>query len=245
MTCTGTHPTLDETFGQYQALPIPSDDSDPESSRVATYLKSVRTEAELDASIHYLLHRQGDRQIQLDSVCQPSSWELDVASRFSALQSRLFSNRSQSPNKDYPFVVPETAAQWRKLVFDLPPPPLSVFLTFDRAIVFKLVVYIMRWLSVSANKSLSQWAWLVLVRVEKPLDPAECAIVHDLGRKAQKLYSKLHSGSTNAGTPVSRYTVELVRVIVGRCFGQSDILEVIKDEGVPSVEDLMKKRRLL
>lgn len=217
---------LDETFGQYPAFPVPSD-NDKDSLEVAQYLKCVREDAERDAPVYYAADDSAAKcSTTLLALTTPaaSDWESHVVLRFKALQI-LIGREQQSVH----YNTPETAAQWRKLVFDQSPPPISVLLGFDRATVFKLVVYIMRWLSLSANENLSRWTWLVLARVQDPLDPSEYALIHDLGKKAQKLYSKKYPEDFVGGTNVSRFTIDLVRVIVGRCFGQTDILELIHE----------------
>lgn len=235
---------LDETFGQYPAFSIlgADDIADEESHQVAAYLKSVREDAVRDAPVHFVPSSPKDRSQQScmapSSETEPTRWCSDVLHRFNQLQCRIKQEKTQLTQSVLIYECPETAAQWRQSIFELDPPGMSVILQFDRAKVFRLVVYITRWLSLSVNEHFSKWIWVLLSLVEKPLDCNESAVMHELGRKAQKLECKSQGGE------IARYTIDFVRVLVGHAFGQFDILERLQATPYNNDAESAKKRRL-
>lgn len=235
---------LDDTFGQYPAFSVLNADKidDEESQGVAAYLKSVREDAVRDAPVHYAsssIHNMEQQQYVVPTgEIEPTQWDSEVLLRFDKFQDTLRVQKSKLLRSSPVYECPETAAQWRQTIFELNPPSMSSILQFDRAKLFRLVVYITRWLSLSVNEHFSRWIWVLLSLVEKPLDCNECAVMHELGRKAQKLECK------SQGSEIARYTIDFVRVLVGHAFGQFDILA--KLQATPPDEQLEtpKKRRL-
>ncbi|ODV81832.1 uncharacterized protein CANTADRAFT_45225 [Suhomyces tanzawaensis NRRL Y-17324] len=218
---------LERGYGQVQALPVSE-----EGSPVQEYLREVRRQAEQEQSVFYRAKRSredddeeedgpergaGDQEEIEDSVA--SQWAHNVVHTFTSLKLVIVPDRQTTPPSPY---VPETANQWRKYVLDTSPPQLAYFYTaIDRPTVFKLVVYFTKWLSLSANANLSQWVWMVLLRIDSSMDASELAVIRDLGKKAGKLCSRANTENTD---PVARGTLDMIVVVVAHYYGQRDLL---------------------
>ncbi|KAK6458266.1 uncharacterized protein RJT20DRAFT_133703 [Scheffersomyces xylosifermentans] len=220
-----TKRTVDATFGQYAAFPTTeygSDrDDDDESIAVASYLKSVRSEAENDQSVYYVkrgeesdiiskennsttndIHNQvqvGPEVVVNPAISKTDSdeslgiWSANLLEEFLNVKERVHALQAEILSSPVAQVeVPETASQWRKYVVENDPPSMVFFYkNIDRPTVIKLLVYFTKWLSVSTTATLSKWIWSVLLRIDNLLDPNESSVVRDLGKKALKLAIKI------------------------------------------------------
>ncbi len=87
-------------------------------------------------------------------------------------------------------------------------------------------MYITRWLSITSRPTLSQWIWKLFLRIDKVLDPNECSVIRDLGKKALTIKSKQLKDENKATVDsISKYTTDMILVIVGNYYGQSDLLK--------------------
>lgn len=238
----------DQVFGQYPALPVGIDnDEDEDSKDVMQYLRSVRREAEREHVVYFSDKRklednqvglQDDRSNQTENpqvhfeasklleVGQKDEakfnlWQDNLLSKFLDLKQTLAQFNWQSmavPNVH----LPETAVQWRKYILEHNPYPIQYFYTrIDRPTIFKLIVYFTKWLSVSTSSNLSKWIWTIFLRMDNLLDPNECSVLRDLGKKAVKLSTRLTSDNSSE---VSQYAIDMIIVIVGNYYGQRDLL---------------------
>ena len=67
----------------------------------------------------------------------------------------------------------------------------------------------------------SRWIWIALIRIDNLLDPNECSVIRDLAKKASKLSSK----DVDNATPASKYTINMILVLVRNYYGQRDLLD--------------------
>lgn len=206
---------LDLTFGQHPALP--NDESTDDA--VSQYLLAVRHEASADRPVYFV--ERSDDQTTAPTVPEKSAptgswhgaWADAVLEKFLALKNQTF------PPSQAQEDVPHLAKAWREHIFTHPPPSLAYFHTkLTHADVVKLVVYLTRWLSASMPQTVSLWIYMVLLRLDKLLDCLELAVVRDLAKKAVKVRHD------PAASPLALFTCDLVVVLVGRYFGQLDLL---------------------
>lgn len=138
--------------------------------------------------------------------------------------SEVVESETKSPKKP-DFTIPQSATEWRSLVFSQGPPP-HFHDALEHPTVIKLVVYYTKWLLVSMPQSLSEWIFATFVRLDEGLDHTEMALVRDLGKKARKLRNKFRSGVL-AGAEVPQLPQEVVNMVlavVGQYYGQRDLL---------------------
>ena len=235
----------DQVFGQYPALPVGIDnDEDEESKDVMQYLRSVRREAEREHVVYFSDKRKlEDNQVGLQTdknnqteghneTSKPAEmgqedeakfdlWQDNLVSKFLELKQTLAQYNWQSMAVQN-IHLPETAVQWRKYILEHKPYPIQYFYTtIDRPTIFKLIVYFTKWLSVSTSTNLSKWIWTIFLRMDNLLDPNECSVLRDLGKKAVKLSTRLTSDNSSE---VSQYAIDMIIVIVGNYYGQRDLL---------------------
>lgn len=68
--------------------------------------------------------------------------------------------------------------------------------------------------------------WKLFLRIDKVLDPNECSVIRDLGKKALTIKSKQLKDENKATVDsISKYTTDMILVIVGNYYGQSDLLK--------------------
>lgn len=127
--------------------------------------------------------------------------------------------------------IPQSATQWRALVFTLGPPAQEFFHTqLEHPTVIKLIVYYTKWLLVSMPTTLAEWIFATFVRLDSGLDYTELSLVRDLGLKARKLRAKFIAGKQDGlSVPeVAQDTVDMILAVVGTYYGQRDLL--VEDE---------------
>jgi survival of motor neuron protein-interacting protein 1 len=238
----------DQVFGQYPALPVGIDnDEDEDSKDVMQYLRSVRREAERENVVYFSDKRKlEDNQVGLlddrsnqtenpqghveaskllevgqEDEAKFNLWQDNLLSKFLDLKQTLAQYNWQSMAVQNVH-LPETAVQWRKYILEHKPYPIQYFYTrIDRPTIFKLIVYFTKWLSVSTSSNLSKWIWTIFLRMDNLLDPNECSVLRDLGKKAVKLSTRLTSDNSSE---VSQYAIDMIIVIVGNYYGQRDLL---------------------
>lgn len=213
---------LDETFGQHAAFPI--NDPDQEQSEVHLYLQKVRQEALNDRSFYYV-EKKPASAIACTTPAETSppiineSWRNNLMTKFMVLKSSLAESPSFGDTSSIP--VPQSATTWRAYVFENPPPSIGFFYhSLDHLLLIKLIVYFTKWLSANIPDTLSQWIFIVFLRLDNVLDSTETSIIRDFGKKARKLADK----RTTVGSTVGNYTIDMVLVIVSDYYGQKDIL---------------------
>lgn len=224
---------LDPTFGQHSAFPDNHVSSDEESHNVFAYLRQVRNEAENDRSVYFAEERSQMVQSETTPVIEKSEDHNDqipiiapeivnsVVLRFLNLKLQINDSMAEIRDADMQMELPETANQWRTLVHSQVPFPIEYFYNvLDHPTIIKLVVYFTKWLCSSSNEYISQWIWIVLLRLDAPLDVNESAIIRELGKKAFKLYQKLDKSVSD----VSRFTISMVLIITSEYYGQKDLL---------------------
>lgn len=130
------------------------------------------------------------------------------------------------------YKVPESAGNWRELVFKNPAPTQEYFQNIlEHPTVIKLIVYYTKWLLASMPKSLAEWIFATFVRLDSGLDHQELAIVRALGVKAQKLREKFLEGVA-AGAHVSdvaQQCVDMILAVISQYFGQRDLVSIDYD----------------
>lgn len=125
-------------------------------------------------------------------------------------------------NTEIPFDIPETATAWRQYIINNPPPSIKFFfLHLNRPTIIKLLIYVSKWLSANSNENLSKWIFLLFLRLDSLLDHIDCSIVRDLAKKAIKIKINTNPQDIN---DVSKYTIDMVIVIVGEYYRQRDLL---------------------
>lgn len=117
--------------------------------------------------------------------------------------------------------VPQSAGQWRELVFTTAP-STDFLLLLEHTTVVKLIIYYTKWLLTLMPEKLSKWIFATFVRLDKGLNFAEVSIVRDLGKKARKLLTKAHDDDALSSTV--KYTLAMVLAVVGAYYGQKDLL---------------------
>ncbi|ABN66682.1 predicted protein [Scheffersomyces stipitis CBS 6054] len=224
---------MDATFGQYPAFSVETSDEDND---VALYLQSVRREAEEDSCVHFVerheveatkensdIDKAIDSKISTTESHPLDQWSEDLLTRFESLKQQLQTLQTEIHSSvPSDFEVPDTANQWRKFVFEHEPPSIVYFYkNIERATVIKLLVYFTKWLTLSSSAVLSRWIWIALIRIDNLLDPNECSVIRDLAKKASKLSSK----DVDNATPASKYTINMILVLVRNYYGQRDLLD--------------------
>lgn len=125
-------------------------------------------------------------------------------------------------NTEIPFHIPETAGEWRQYIINNPPPSIKFFfLHLNRPTIIKLLIYASKWLNANSNENLSRWIFLLFLRLDNLLDHIDCSIVRDLAKKAIKIKVNTIPQDIN---DVSKYTIDMVIVIVGDYYRQRDLL---------------------
>ncbi|RCK57263.1 hypothetical protein Cantr_06799 [Candida viswanathii] len=198
----------DFTYGQTPALPI----SEEIGSEVAAYLMSVRQEALAGPPVLFVASREETASEEPIPIQQPqelSAWSEHLLEEFLSVKQQLNGGR-HVPKDSY---IPGTTADWRKFLLQEPPEISYFFTSLDRQAVFKLIVHITKWLSISSRPTLSQWIWKIFLRIDNVLDANECSTIRDLGKKANKLKQKQLESDKEVDS-ISRYTVDLVLIIV-------------------------------
>ncbi|CAH2350402.1 hypothetical protein CLIB1423_01S09274 [[Candida] railenensis] len=236
---TYTQGPLDEIFGQHPAFPL-STDVDIEGEDVMKYLAEVRQEAEADRHVHFV-ERERSVKKERELASQPEineprddpssaaarlAWKEDLMRAFLLLKEEVdtHKHRIEMVSSSKTYNLPETAASWRKYIFEKNTGP-SIELLFnsvDHATAIKLLIYCTQWLSTNTPANLSKWIYMLFLRLDNLLDHSEFAIVRGLAKKAIKLREKPDLSS------VSSYTIEMVIVIVGEYYRQRDLLIVLE-----------------
>mmetsp|Transcript_1034 Transcript_1034/g.1140 ORF Transcript_1034/g.1140 Transcript_1034/m.1140 type:complete len:299 (+) Transcript_1034:174-1070(+) len=125
-------------------------------------------------------------------------------------------------DNEIPFDIPETATNWRQYIMNNPPPSIKFFfMHLNRPTIIKLLIYATKWLSANSNENLSKWIFLLFLRLDNLLDHIDCSIVRDLAKKAIKIKVNTVPQDIN---DVSKYTIDMVIVIVGEYYRQRDLL---------------------
>ncbi|KAK6460735.1 hypothetical protein DFJ63DRAFT_337488 [Scheffersomyces coipomensis] len=223
---------LDPTFGQYPAFPSNGVGIDSETSEeVSNYLKSVREEAENDDLVHFAprtngtsgLKRKHESELDEKPVGVDSNWSKDLLSKFVTIKQDINRHHGIIANSVITTsLLPDTAAQCRKLVFENDPPQIERFFnSIDRGNIFKLLIYFTKWLSKSTNEHLSKWIWMTFLRIDNELEASECSIIRDLAKKALKLASKVPMEELDDNTS---YTLDMIITLVGHYYGQKDLI---------------------
>lgn len=118
--------------------------------------------------------------------------------------------------------IPQTASQWRNLVFTTEPD--AEFLSLlEHTTIIKLIVYYTKWLLTLMPLNLSMWIFATFVRLDNSLNYAESTIVRDLGKKAKKIFTNVRTDE-NVLSAV-KHTISMVLAVVGNYYGQRDLLE--------------------
>lgn len=248
-----THGPLDATFGQHAAFPLtqPDEATDSLTDSVQTYLESVRREAEKDQCIYYAHRSQSpppedDENETIDdgkesagaiSLDNNQIWKTELMEEFLRLKEDVemylqllkvqpgnnSENKTETEaNTKIPLNIPETATAWRHYIINNPPPSIKFFfLHLNRPTIIKLLIYATKWLSANSNENLSKWIFLLFLRLDNLLDHIDCSIVRDLAKKAIKIKMNTNPQDIN---DVSKYTIDMVIVIVGEYYRQRDLL---------------------
>lgn len=212
-------------YGQTPALPI----SEEYGSEVTAYLLSVRQEALSGPPVTFVANRKEVPSSELSAnlmsvqhvqVC--SGWSNKLLDDFMSIKNQL-KDVCHIPRNHH---IPKTTADWRKYLLQEPPEIGYFFTTLDRLSVFKLIAHITRWLSINSRPTLSQWVWKIFLRIDNTLDANECSTIRDLGKKAYKTKLKQVESDKDVDA-ISKYTVDMVLVIVGKYYGQLDLLQVV------------------
>lgn len=249
-----TQGPLDATFGQHAAFPVTQLDeaTDPLTDSVQSYLESVRREAEKDQCIYYTHISQNpppedneneaikDSKEECTIAVESDNneiWRTELMEEFLRLKADVeiylqslrvqpdHSSENQpeaEANTEIPFDIPETATAWRQYIINNPPPSIEFFfLHLNRPTIIKLLIYASKWLSANSNENLSMWIFLLFLRLDSLLDHIDCSIVRDLAKKAIKIKANTNPQDIN---DVSKYTIDMVIVIVGEYYRQRDLL---------------------
>ncbi|CUM47370.1 unnamed protein product [Debaryomyces tyrocola] len=249
-----TQGPLDATFGQHAAFPVTkqrNEATDSLTDSVQSYLESVRREAEKDQCIYYSHRSQnpapGDNENETIEDSKEESiipiapdnneiWKTELMEEFLRLKedveiylqslkvqpNHTSENKTEAEaNTEMPFDIPETATAWRQYIINNPPPSIKFFLHLNRPTIIKLLIYATKWLSANSNENLSKWIFLLFLRLDNLLDHIDCSIVRDLAKKAVKIKVNTSPQDIN---DVSKYTIDMVIVIVGEYYRQRDLL---------------------
>lgn len=73
------------------------------------------------------------------------------------------------------------------------------------------------------KETFGQWIWKLFLKLDNLLEASECSILRELAKTAMKLKSKLDESSTVENS-IARFTFDMIVVIVGTYYGQSDLL---------------------
>lgn len=212
-----TQGPLDEDFGSRAAFPMEG------SEEVVQYLQSVRTEALNDVPISF--SRSVKEKIGAPITTQEvpkvneafRNWADVVVGKLMEEKEKM-KNTPVSDSTAYEF--PETAGSWRKLIMETEPPNYGYFSCLTHSTVIKLIVYATKWLSANTSPSLSQWLFALFVRLDRPLDQTETAIVREVAKKALRIHERAN-GELNTTT---RYSIGYVVAINALYYGQQDLL---------------------
>ncbi|EMG45714.1 hypothetical protein SBY92_003498 [Candida maltosa Xu316] len=211
----------DSTYGQTPALPLNSDTLD----EVSQYLLSVRTEAS-EGPIVSFIKREEEEEVNTSYPVESQSegvsnvWFDKVLEEFLFIKQQLQSTR-HIPVSDTS--IPATTSEWRKFLLEEPPEISYFFTAMNRQDNFKLLAHITRWLSITSRPTLSQWIWKLFLRIDNTLDANETSTIRDLGKKALKIKAKQSESETEVDS-ISKYTVDMILIIIGKYFGQLDLL---------------------
>lgn len=213
-----THGPLDETFGQHAAFALEAPET-PDDALAQAYLALVRAEAEAEPPFYSVRKEKHSKKAEAatETIIPQETVDREVRRLLAAKQEVGESNDTDTDEH-----VPETAAQWRALVFSEPPPSMSYFFNvLEHTTVVTLIVHYTKWLSHSMPPTLGEWIFATFVRLDKALDALEVAFVRALGKKARKL----RADPKSANLPqASQDTLTTVLALVGCYYGQGDLL---------------------
>ena len=217
----------DLLYAQKQALPISTESGDP----ISEYLLAVRKESLAGPPVTFITNRPTSSIVptpkslpEIDRTQISEHWSSELMIQFLILKEELLKIQHSSPTAN-PY-VPETTANWRKFFLESPPEISYFFIVIDRQTVFRLLVYITRWLSITSRPTLSQWIWKLFLRIDNVLDANECSVIRDLGKKARIIKSKqLKDENKSTVDSISKYTTDMILILVGNYYGQWDLLQ--------------------
>ncbi|KAG7665619.1 BRR1 [[Candida] subhashii] len=226
------------TGGQSRALPIDQDDE--ASMEVQKYLLSVRQEALTGPSITYVeattttvqsqpvnTNKEEDKQNVEEGhelVIDQNfiDWSDQLVNQLRLVKQQIDPSQLSSPIED-PY-IPKDNNSWRKYMSENEPPGISYFYNhLDKPTIFKLIIYITKWLSISPKDTLSRWIWKLFIRIDTPLQADECSIMRDLCKKAIKIKTKQNLVANDEISTNSSFTVDMIIVVVSKYYGQLDL----------------------
>lgn len=187
------------------------------SEEVKQYLSSVKEEA---SKLVYYDELVNEKEDMVDVIPTPalliSSWSQSVIDELLRLKDEV-----DADDKIDSVTEPATSAAWRKLMLETSP-TFSFINSLSPSTRFKLVVYSTKWISSNIPACLSKWIWYLFVRIPNTLDANEVSVMRDLGKKAVKL------NDVESLSEVTRFSVEMIVLVVGVYYGQRDLLDGMK-----------------
>ncbi|CAI5760552.1 unnamed protein product [Candida verbasci] len=192
-----------------------------ETEEVYQYLTNVRKESQQLQSIAYIERPTHQTKLVKDPSYTLSTLEQQLLCDFQQLkQSITIVNYDFDSNFNE---LPQSFPKFKKN-FDFDPPSIQYFYNISRVHTFKLLHFITKLLSINTAPTLSKWIWSLLVRIDSVIDANECSLIRDLGKKAIKIRNKCRDSLNNPLNPITMYTTSFIIIIVGKYFGQHDLL---------------------
>lgn len=214
----------DDELNFSPALPIDEANADQD---VLRYLRGVRNEAStMNQILYYNKSEQEDedpvalsQQADVVADIEFDAWSTQLVNKFKLLKEKLHTHDVDTIPYDDKYSL-----KW-KTAFKNSPPDVNYFLyALDRKICFDILLELTKRLSITMKDSFGQWIWKVFLKLDNILEASECSILRELAKTAIKLKSKLEE-STTVENSVAAFTFDMIIVIVGTYYGQSDLLQ--------------------
>ncbi|KAI5963019.1 uncharacterized protein KGF55_002811 [Candida pseudojiufengensis] len=193
---------------------------DPE---VLKYFLDVKHEAQSLS----LLYHETESNTENTSIEDKEDSEIEIShnrdyslyDKFIALKEKLKTHvvDPSSLNKQYNL-------KW-KTSFQNPPPDIDYFIfALDRKICFEILIFLTKWITLSTTVNTSLWIWKIFLKLDNLLEANECSILRDLANTAISRKQQMKEAGKSANS-TSKFTYYMVIIIVGKYYGQTDLLD--------------------
>lgn len=215
----------DDELNFRPALPVDDINTDQD---VLHYLQNVRNEAN---TINQILYHDKSEHIHvgegelfltqeliLDGDVEFDEWAHQLVIKFKLLKEKIRSQDTELISYDNKYSL-----KWKTAFKHSPPDINYVIYALDRKMCFDILVELTKRLSITMKETFGQWIWKLFLKLDNLLEASECSILRELAKTAMKLKSKLDESSTVENS-IARFTFDMIVVIVGTYYGQSDLL---------------------
>lgn len=175
--------------------------------------KTVDRESKLLSNIPSQISSPIEKPINIDS-----KWQNEFLLKFEMAKREI----EEMKPTDLPegIELPLTFSKWKLFINKSGTPiDLPLLLSFDHALLIRLLGYSRKWVSANMSEQLGKWIYSILVRIPTVLDADDISVLRDLARKCISTRRQtLHDLS-----PTVKYILDSTILIVAKYYGQHDL----------------------